>query len=227
MPTSLEYEFMASSLCPTAAPRALGVMLVDEFNRIWGPNGLGGHTLAADPDTRVDIANQTANVTLTAATTVDVVGVECLAITQTTASVTITLPSPTTTTLHRAIAVENVGSVAFTVAGADSFALNAGESRQWRWNGTNWKMIGTLTAAVAASVSALVSPPGNVANLLAPGLLSGVIYDAGNRAVQWTIDGVTYSASYSSAGITVAGTDGKITNISVDPALRITSVAPA
>ena len=84
---------------------------------------------------------------------------------------------------------------------------------------------GPIAAQVA--LSALVSAPGNVANLLAPGLLSGVIYDAGNRAVQWTIDGVTYSASYSSAGITVAGTDGKITNISVDPALRITSVAPA
>ena len=48
MPTPLEYEFMAASLCPTAAPRSLGVMLVDQFNRVWSPNGLGGHTLAAD-----------------------------------------------------------------------------------------------------------------------------------------------------------------------------------
>ena len=79
-------------------------------------------------------------------------------------------------------------------------------------------------AAAAAAGAALVS---QAANLTASGLLSGVIYDAGNRAVQWTIDGVTYSASYSSAGITVAGTDGKITNISVDPAQRITAVAPA
>lgn len=88
-------------------------------------------------------------------------------------------------------------------------------------------LAGGSTPAQVALTQALVAPPGNVANLLAPGLLSGVIYDAGNRAVQWTIDGVTYSASYSSAGITVAGTDGKITNISVDPAQRITAVAPA
>lgn len=75
--------------------------------------------------------------------------------------------------------------------------------------------------------TSLVSRAGNLATLTAPGLLSGVTYDSSNRAVQWTIDGVTYSANYSIAAINVAGSDGTITNISVDPAQRITAVATA
>ena len=78
-----------------------------------------------------------------------------------------------------------------------------------------------------AAVNALVSGAGDVTDLVAPGLLSGVSYDASNRATQWTIDGVTYTANYSSTSITVAGSDGTITIISVDPAQRITSVATA
>lgn len=73
----------------------------------------------------------------------------------------------------------------------------------------------------------LLAGTDNVADLVGPGLLSGVSYDASNRAIQWTLDGVTYTASYSPAGITVAGSDGTITNIGVDPAQRITSVATA
>jgi hypothetical protein len=76
-------------------------------------------------------------------------------------------------------------------------------------------------------VRSLVYGSNDVSDLVAPGLLSGVTYDASNRATQWTIDGVTYSASYTSSAITVAGTDGTITNISVDPAQRITAVATA
>ena len=63
--------------------------------------------------------------------------------------------------------------------------------------------------------------------LTAPGNLAGVIYDGSNRAVQWTIDGVTYTANYSGTGITVAGSDGTITSIGIDPAQRITSVTDA
>lgn len=106
----------------------------------------------------VDVANQAVNTTLPAATTVDVAGVECLALTQTTAGVTITLPAPTKATLHKSLLVENGGNVAFTVAGGDSFALNAGESRHWRWNGTNWKLlVPGLTTAQTAAVQSLVA----------------------------------------------------------------------
>ncbi len=84
-----------------------------------------------------------------------------------------------------------------------------------------------FSEAEKAAGQALVSGARNLAALTAPGLLSGVTYDSSNRAVQWTIDGVTYSANYSIAAINVAGSDGTITNISVDPAQRITAVATA
>jgi hypothetical protein len=81
--------------------------------------------------------------------------------------------------------------------------------------------------SVAPLIPGSISLSGDLADLTAPGLLSGVTYDGSSRATQWTIDGVTYSASYSSAGITVAGSDGTVTLIGVDPAQRITSVATA
>ena len=82
-------------------------------------------------------------------------------------------------------------------------------------------------SSLAPLIPSSISLSGDLAALTAPGLLSGVTYDGSNRATQWTIDGVTYSASYSSAGITVAGSDGTITIISVDPAQRITGVTTA
>ena len=117
----------------------------------------------------------------------------------------------------------NPAAYGFNVKSDRFYEFNGG---RYHWGGSGF-VAGALSATQLTQAAALVSTPGNVANLLAPGLLSGVIYDAGNRAVQWTIDGVTYSANYSSSGITVAGTDGKVTNISVDPAQRITAVAPA
>jgi hypothetical protein len=72
-----------------------------------------------------------------------------------------------------------------------------------------------------------VLTPRQIANLTGNGLLSGVTYDASNRAISWTIDGVGYTASYSSTTITVAGGDGTITSISLDPANRITGVITA
>lgn len=73
----------------------------------------------------------------------------------------------------------------------------------------------------------LVLTPAQIANLTAPGTLSGVTYDTSNRAVAWTIDGVAYTASYSPSDIVVAGSDGTITNISLDPAARITGITAA
>lgn len=61
-------------------------------------------------------------------------------------------------------------------------------------------------------------------SLTAPGILSNVTYDSSNRAIIWTLDGVTYTADYSVGVITVAATEGTITHIGVDPAQRITSV---
>ena len=63
--------------------------------------------------------------------------------------------------------------------------------------------------------------------LLGPGVLSGVTYDASNRAIAWNIDGVSYTANYSPSAITIADSEGHITTISLDPANRITGVTPA
>jgi hypothetical protein len=71
----------------------------------------------------------------------------------------------------------------------------------------------------------LVLTPGQIEDLTAPGNLSAVTYDASNRAVAWNIDGVSYTASYSSTTINVAGNDGTITTVALDPAQRITGVS--
>ena len=70
----------------------------------------------------------------------------------------------------------------------------------------------------------VVLTPAERANLTATGALSGVTYDTGNRAVTWTIDGVNYTASYSTSEIVVAGSDGTIRRIALDPAQRIIGV---
>ena len=45
-------------------------------------------------------------------------------------------------------------------------------------------------------------------HLKANGDLSGVTYDSGGRAIAWTIDGVSYTATYSSTSIIVESSDG-------------------
>ena len=72
-----------------------------------------------------------------------------------------------------------------------------------------------------------VLTPQQTADLTAPCALSGVTYDASNRAIAWQIDAVGYTANYSPTSITVAGSDGTITTIALDPANRITGVIPA
>lgn len=85
------------------------------------------------------------------------------------------------------------------------------------------KWIGVVDANGREQV---VLTPAQTAALTAPGALSAVTYDSSNRAIAWTIDGVAYTASYTSTTITVAGSDGTITTISLDPANRITGVLP-
>lgn len=58
-------------------------------------------------------------------------------------------------------------------------------------------------------------------HLAAPGNLSGVTYDGSNRAIAWTIDGVAYTATYTSSLITITGTDGYLREVSIDPLGRI------
>lgn len=86
------------------------------------------------------------------------------------------------------------------------------------------KWIGVVDAN---GLEQVVLTPQQTAALTAPGALSAVTYDSSNRAIAWTIDGVAYTASYTSTTITVAGSDGTITTIALDPANRITGVLPA
>ncbi len=90
----------------------------------------------------------------TAATTVDVS--TNFNVTQTTASQTITLPSPTNATAGRIAYVNNTGTTAFTLLGS---SLAAGNSRALIWNGTAWTAfsgsstvpLSSLTAAAATN----------------------------------------------------------------------------
>lgn len=109
----------------------------------------------------VAVANQTANTTLTAATTVDVVAVRYINLAQTTAGITITIPPLTAAATNIIIAFSNTGTAPVTVAGADTFALNAGETREWIWAGTAWKLMAVkLTTIQTAATQALLSRGG-------------------------------------------------------------------
>lgn len=70
----------------------------------------------------------------------------------------------------------------------------------------------------------VVLTPEQTSALTATGALSGVTYDVSNRATAWAIDGVAYTASYSTSEIVVAGSDGTVRRIALDPANRITGV---
>lgn len=78
----------------------------------------------------------------TAATTVDEKTV--FNVNQTTASQTITIPSPTNTTAGRVIKIANIGTTAFTVSG---IAIAPNKIADFYWNGTSW----STEASAAAS----------------------------------------------------------------------------
>lgn len=73
----------------------------------------------------------------------------------------------------------------------------------------------------------VVLTPGERTDLLGQGVLSGVVYDASNRATAWRIDDTNYTASYSPTEVIIAGSDGSITRLAVDPANRLTGVSIA
>lgn len=56
-------------------------------------------------------------------------------VTQTTSGQSVSLPSPTTTTVNRIIYVNNTGTAAFQING---FTVSAGQSQAFIWNGTAW-----------------------------------------------------------------------------------------
>ncbi len=79
----------------------------------------------------------------TAAATVDVA--TSFTINQTTASQTITIPSPTVSTAGRVIYISNIGSASFTMLGS---LFPSGASATLTWNGTAWKYAGSGGSAI-------------------------------------------------------------------------------
>jgi hypothetical protein len=83
---------------------------------------------------RVALVNFAANAALgTAAATVDIAS--AFTINQTTASIVVTLPAPTTTTDMQIIYIQNIGTVAITVGGS---VIPASKYIAFTWNGTAW-----------------------------------------------------------------------------------------
>ncbi len=78
------------------------------------------------------------------------------------------------------------------------------------------------TYVVGAVRYRVLSPSTYVAEAEAyPGQLGGVVYDVAGRAVEWTVDGVTFSVTYTSQGMTIQSSDGLVREVSFDPLGRI------
>lgn len=107
--------------------------------------------------TRVDLPNFASSGSAgTASATVD--GASILTFTQTTGSIVVSLPDPTTPTTHKIITLENLNAstqpitVTGAASGSDSIVLAVNEVRQIAWNGTRWKTILSTTATPPVKV---------------------------------------------------------------------------
>lgn len=91
-----------------------------------------------------------------------------------------------------------------------------------------WYNVGAPQAPLRAPVmqdvetGALANSEGPIS--LGSAGLSGVVYDGSNRAIAFTIGGVTYSAVYGASSITVTGSDSSSVVISLDGSGRISGV---
>lgn len=87
--------------------------------------------------TYVAFGNYAANAPIgTAAATVDAYSI--IGVLQSTAGITLTLPTPTQSTLYRTVSIINIGSTAFTISAAVSCVVAPSTSQKLIWNGTSW-----------------------------------------------------------------------------------------
>jgi plastocyanin len=101
--------------------------------------------------TAIAITNKaTGGVIGTAAATVDIA--TTFNINQTTASQTLTLPSPTNTTAGRVAFVNNIGTVSFSMHGV---TIAAGTYATFMWNGSVWLGEAAATATAGGTVSSI------------------------------------------------------------------------
>jgi hypothetical protein len=103
------------------------------------------------------LTNFAANAAIgTAAATVDIY--TAININQTTASITLTLPNPTTATAGRIVKISNVGTVAFTVGGV---TIGASQATEFFWNGSAWVAeVGGSSPSLTVPISGLLAATG-------------------------------------------------------------------
>lgn len=158
----------------------------------------------------------------TAAATVDIY--TAININQTTASITLTLPSPTTATAGRIIKISNVGSAAFTVGGV---TVGATQATEFFWNGTAWVAeVGgsspSLTVPISGLLPAIATNTINNANFaqtwnwntMAAGsaLTLGSTSTVGTASSNSTILNLTRSGANANATHTAYGIQSAVTN---------------
>jgi hypothetical protein len=161
----------------------------------------------------------------TAATTVDIH--TSFTISQTTSSVSLTIPSPTNTTAGRIIYIANTGSATVTVGG---ITMSAGASASYFWNGSSWvstavstgvSIIGTYSSssiANGASISGNTLTLG-VADGTNPGMVSTTTQTiAGNKTLtgNTTMTGTATVANTSTTAFQIQNTGGGTTLLTAD-----------
>ncbi|MDB5182188.1 MAG: exported protein of unknown function, partial [Candidatus Saccharibacteria bacterium] len=121
--------------------------ITGSYTGITGVGTLNGLSIAANNtftnsgstlNTAVALSNFTASAAIgTAAATVNVA--TAFTVNQTTASIILTLPSPTTTTAGRIVYVSNIGTASFTMY---NVVVSPGTTATYLWNGTAWTSAG-------------------------------------------------------------------------------------
>ncbi len=185
----------------------------------------------------------------TAAATVDIY--TTFDINQTTASQTLTLPNPTTTTSGRMVYVNNVGSASFTMYGS---VISAGKSNAFIWNGSTWvttvslsgsvvNAIGTIDSQTKSADGAVISTSAiylQTADATYPGLVStGAQTFAGNKTFNGSVltstldtaSATTLSVGTSTASAISIGKSGVATTVNgtltVSQAITATTLGTA
>ncbi|HEX8181996.1 MAG TPA: hypothetical protein VF575_00165 [Candidatus Saccharimonadales bacterium] len=193
-------------------------------------------------NTAITIANLVAGGAIgTAAATVDVA--TTIAITQTTAGQTLTIPAPTITTAGRLLYISNTGTVSFTVGGVNTI-LVPNSTTTLVWNGTQWTSAGvdssganyiqnTTTqqtanfnimsnsaSSVAAIISGATSQSADILRIIGGGQFRTTITSAGQFQIAPNAGGGTGTVAMA---VTANGTQPALTVSNVGSGLKATS----
>ncbi len=124
---------------------------------------------------------------------------------QTTASQTLTVPSPTDTTAGRVVYISNIGSASFTLLGSP---IGANVTATLVWNGTAWTFAGADGSSILNQTSSTQTAGFNINGTGTAGTLQASTFDAASAG---TLDVGTTNAT----AITVGTTSSTTTTITV------------